>query len=181
MANLFLDTEFTSLEAPHLISLALVAEDGEHVYVEMDSWRTIATPSDFVRQAVLPQLTGPTMTPVQAMSAVAAFVERYNCPSIWTDAPLYDGPLLADLLGPDAPQYTLQTIGVSQGAAGAWHFVEVDDYRRALLSEFDRPGVRRHHALDDARASLAAWQRARRIERHEALSPIGGGTWKPPG
>lgn len=158
MTNLFLDSEFTSIEAPHLISLALVSEDGEYVYVEIEGWQMYATPSDFVRRVVLPLLSGPRMTPTQAMSAVASFLDRYERPNIWTDAPLYDGPLLAGLLGPDAPTYTLRTLGANCVKPGVFDVLAVDVYRDALDKEFAKGELRRHHALDDAKAAAAAWQ-----------------------
>lgn len=51
----FLDTEFTRMDRPNLISLALVTEDGLEFYAE----RTDYDPrqcSEFVRERVLPQL-----------------------------------------------------------------------------------------------------------------------------
>jgi len=57
--RLFLDCEFTQLSnQAHLISLALVAENGLEFYVEVvDAWRQEDC-SDFVKQIVLPQLWG---------------------------------------------------------------------------------------------------------------------------
>lgn len=57
--KLYLDCEFSQLStAAKLISLALVAEDGREVYVELlDSW-SIEDCSDFVIEIVLPQLWG---------------------------------------------------------------------------------------------------------------------------
>ena len=50
----FLDTEFTDLLDPRLISIGLVAESGEELYVEVPF--SFKHCSDFVREAVLPQL-----------------------------------------------------------------------------------------------------------------------------
>lgn len=57
LVNLFLDTQYTSMLWPKLISLALVAENGDHVYVELDDWdeRFCAA---FIVKTVLPLRTG---------------------------------------------------------------------------------------------------------------------------
>lgn len=52
----FLDTEFSSMDRPALISIALVADDGREFYAEVtDSW-TLEDCSDFVISNVLPHL-----------------------------------------------------------------------------------------------------------------------------
>ena len=53
--NLFLDTEWADPEGQQLVSLALISEDGEHVfYAERDPLP--ATPTGFVRDVVYPLL-----------------------------------------------------------------------------------------------------------------------------
>ncbi|RQR45992.1 hypothetical protein DIE21_30155 [Burkholderia sp. Bp9140] len=51
----FVDTEFTDVEAPQLISLAIVGENGSEFYGECTDYDA-ARCSGFVRTAVLPQL-----------------------------------------------------------------------------------------------------------------------------
>lgn len=51
----FIDTEFTRLERPLLISLAIVGESGSEFYGELSDF-DVSQCSDFVRAAVLPQL-----------------------------------------------------------------------------------------------------------------------------
>ncbi len=54
----FLDTEFSSFDAPELISIGAVTVDGKREF-----YAEISPPpegnSDFVRERILPQLTGP--------------------------------------------------------------------------------------------------------------------------
>ena len=162
--DLFLDTEFTSLKAPRLISLALVAESGEHIYVEVDDWWA---PTKFVRHAVLPLLTGPRLTRAEAGRAVRSFLEACGPSHIWTDSPIYDGPLLRDLVG-DAPSYVLKTLGANSVKPGVYEVMDLHRYQQALEAEFAKGTLRRHHALDDAKASCAAWQATKHtIKRHK--------------
>lgn len=53
--RVFLDTEFTKLTYPDLISLALVSEDGREFYAERTDYNSSSC-SDFVRETVLPLL-----------------------------------------------------------------------------------------------------------------------------
>lgn len=176
--NLFLDTEFTSLQRPQLISLALVAENGNYVYVELDDWEeSNCTP--FVVEFVLPLLDGNRVNRGEARRRVATFIDRFKCPTIWNDAPQYDPSLLQDLIGSDVA-YRIETIGTGQLAAGVWNVMDLDQYGRLLEAELAKEGVRRHHALDDAKAAAAAWRDASRIEKHDALSPMNSIFKSPP-
>jgi hypothetical protein len=77
--KLFLDCEFTQLSTQaKLISLALVAENGRELYVELlDTWRP-ENCSDFVIEIVLPQLWGGAYTskPSPVMSAALSALRR---------------------------------------------------------------------------------------------------------
>lgn len=53
----FLDTEFTDLDSPRLISIGLVAQDGQQFYGELTDWK-LQECSSFVIEAVLPHLEG---------------------------------------------------------------------------------------------------------------------------
>ena len=55
--KIFLDTEFTSLESPKLISIGLVAADGQEFYRELTDGWTIAECTMFVLGWVLPWLS----------------------------------------------------------------------------------------------------------------------------
>lgn len=53
----FLDTEFTDLDNPRLISIGLVAQEGQQFYGELTDWQ-LQECSSFVTGAVLPHLKG---------------------------------------------------------------------------------------------------------------------------
>ncbi|MBB3271766.1 hypothetical protein FHW75_002944 [Pseudomonas sp. OG7] len=99
--RLFLDCEFTQLTAQaKLISLALVAEDRQEFYVEVsDAWREEDC-SDFVKEIVLPQLSGGeyAMPIIKARAALLRFLATYDEElEIVTDAPAYDWELFCEL------------------------------------------------------------------------------------
>lgn len=99
--KLYLDCEFTQLSpAAKLISLALVAEDGREVYVELlDGW-SIEDCSDFVTEIVFPQLWGGAyaMPVLAARNTILAFRKGFTeMVEIVTDAPEYDWELFCEL------------------------------------------------------------------------------------
>lgn len=53
----FFDTEFTGLDRPSLISIGLVAQDGQQFYGELTDWE-LQECSSFVIETVLPHLEG---------------------------------------------------------------------------------------------------------------------------
>ena len=103
--RLFLDCEFTQLSATaKLISLALVAENGREFYVEfLDTWREEDC-SDFVKEIVLPQLSGGSYSlPIlEARTSLLMFLTSFDSEiEIVTDAPQYDWELFCELVYKD--------------------------------------------------------------------------------
>jgi len=145
----FVDSEFTSLAEPRLISIGAVATDTAAFYCELNDWPHEHC-SEFVRAEVLPQLEGGAVShPVAADAFAHWLADRAEAApvTIVSDSG-FDRWALADLLGSeDLP------------AGAEWRQVPIDaerldDSARAL-------GLRRHHALDDARAL-----------RHALLGPM---------
>ncbi len=136
----FVDSEFTSLAEPRLISVGAVAGDAAAFYCELNDWPAEHC-SEFVRESVLPLLEGGAVPHPEAADAFARWIAERAAASpvtIVSDSG-FDRWALADLFGrEDLP------------AGARWQRVPVDaerldDSARAL-------GLRRHHALDDARA-----------------------------
>jgi diamine N-acetyltransferase len=136
----FIDSEFTSLERPQLVSFGAAAEDDRVFYCEVAGW-THGSCSDFVIKTVLPLLDG---TAVARSVGAAEF-------TTWL------GELAADAA----------VVLVSDSGFDRWAVAEL--FASALLppgvawqripiayAELDRVAtrlnLRRHHALDDARA-----------------------------
>lgn len=153
--HVFFDSEFTSLEHPELLSVGAVSDAGGQFYAEiadtLDGPHLADAPavrqrcSDFVITTVLPLLEGlaqPRSTAAESFLSWLGQCAEGRPVSIVTDS-AYDRWALAALLGrEDLP------IGVT------WQRVPVAyEQIDAIAAE---SGLRRHHALDDARTLQCA-------------------------
>jgi hypothetical protein len=144
--RVFVDCEFTDFIDCDLISIALVADDDREFYAERSDF-DLASCSEFVRAAVLPQLgqyPGRVFTREGLRTALLNWLDQF------ADEPermlcfdyAGDWELLVDLVG-DVPTGWL-----------ACHIGEVMDFGRAETYFREHGG--RHHALHDARANRYA-------------------------
>jgi RimJ/RimL family protein N-acetyltransferase len=136
----FLDSEFTALTNPELISIGAVSTDQTAFYAELRGW-TPERSTDFVRQVVAPLLDGDAVTHDIAAEAFSAWIDERvgHAPTTIISDSGYDRWALAELLGrEDLPA------GVDWKRV-AVPYDELDVATRDL-------SLRRHHALDDARA-----------------------------
>ncbi|HXF44733.1 MAG TPA: GNAT family N-acetyltransferase [Burkholderiaceae bacterium] len=140
----FVDSEFTSLAEPRLISIGAVATDGAAFYCELSDWPRDAA-SAFARDKVLPRLDGEAVPhPVAAESFVRWLGERAaQGPVTLVSDSGFDRWALADLLGSEDLPHRCDWMRVPLAVE------ELDAVAAALR-------LRRHHALDDARALLRA-------------------------
>ena len=147
--NVFLDTEFTDLLEPQLISLGLVADSGLSCYVELLGWQR-GQCSDFVREVVIPLLDAPRRVSVHGASAeILRFFKDLGpfdlmCDSA-TDLQLL-GELLYDGAHPTPPNLN--------GCFVVTLPVQAEMMRERAYEQ----GLRRHHALDDALALREGWR-----------------------
>jgi hypothetical protein len=147
--RVFIDTEFTCIDSPTLVSLALVAEDGEEFYAEVADVAA-GDCSEFVQAFVLPQL-GQYPDRVMRTSDAASEVERWMSalkrlpekPVICYDHP-FDIDLLIRLIGRKPVGWQLQNIAM-----------RIDPRKRDRYFELHGG---RHHALFDARANRASFR-----------------------
>jgi hypothetical protein len=158
--RVFLDTEFTDLDAPQLLSIGLVDELGRTFYAEIDGFE-LAACSPFVWTNVLPLFTGPAFS----FQEVATLVRRWLADAgeecqVVTDAPEYDFDLLKWLLGDDWPS-NLAKQAQRFDAYTTWQHADV--YARARQAAY-RPGWPEHHALADAIALQASWKAVKEAE-----------------
>lgn len=151
--KLFLDTEYTGLSQPaperKLISLALVAEDGrQEWYAELDGW----TPADcepWVQKHVLPLLTGPVVTLVDARASLRTwFACMPRQVQIACDSP-NDWNFLLHLLG-ERPANLAET------RFDLAPLITAPSYHATVTAYFEK-GHHEHHALHDARAYRLGW------------------------
>jgi hypothetical protein len=153
---LFLDTEFTDLEYPQLISIGLVAECGESFYSEMSNGWSDEGCTPFVRQHILPQLTAGDFLQERSFAArrLADWLADFGCQlRVVTDAPGYDWVLMLDLLAGLVPA----NLSPEPLAFYSDSFPELvpllqEARERAFASATP------HHALNDAEALREAWE-----------------------
>jgi 3' exoribonuclease, RNase T-like len=149
----FLDTEHTgySRPDPKLISLALVSEDGRReLYFELtDSWK-FDDCDNFVREQVLPLLSGPKLTTMEARAQIRSWLVhaprnvRLACDSaidVFFLKNVIDSPHLENL---NTDYFDLRPL------------IDSSVYDQAV-SSFHKAGSPRHHALADARAHRQGW------------------------
>ena len=150
---IFFDTEFTELGIdPKLISIGLVSEDGNReFYAELSDTYQPSDCSDFVREAVLPHLQGgEVLVTMHDLSiCLVDWLTALNVPvQLVTDSISWDWPWMQEVFA----------------EAGVWPG-NVDGKPKqirelAVFPAFNQAvegayanGLRRHHALDDAKAN----------------------------
>lgn len=151
---LFLDTEFTGLGQrwPCLISIGLVSEDGQHeFYAELNAESYIEKCDAWVKENVFPFLDGGdcVMRPNELRQRLRAWISSLGTVQIAIDSQI-DFDLIRATLYPwpanlvQQPQFLL-----FDADAG-------ERFSVALENAFAK-GLRRHHALDDAKANRLVW------------------------
>ena len=136
----FVDSEFTSLAEPRLISVGAVATDSTAFYCELDDWSHERC-SEFVRDTVLPLLDGDAVPHMVAAESFLRWISERAAKSpttIISDSG-FDRWAVADLLGREDLPAGVDWLRVPVP------YEELDTAAASL-------GLRRHHALDDARA-----------------------------
>lgn len=160
---IFFDTEFTELGIdPKLISIGLVSQDGIRTfYAELsDSWQDKDC-SDFVHEAVLPQLEGGEfrMRLSDLTMRLGGWLDEFGGPvKLVTDSLAWDWPWIAEIFelpGTWPENLDGKPMILQQG----------EEFNRAIERAF-AGGLRRHHALDDAKANRLAWLAENAIDEH---------------
>jgi RimJ/RimL family protein N-acetyltransferase len=154
----FLDSEFSSLEAPVLLSFGAVTAQGQTFYAEIDHDHPIAY-SSFVERSVLPLMENFPMTRADAADQFLQWLREQadgRLVRLISDSG-YDRWALGELLDAEDPP---------DGAL--WQRAPVAYSELDRLSEELR--LRRHHALDDALALRCAvlGESACRLPNNEA-------------
>ncbi|MBV8208648.1 MAG: GNAT family N-acetyltransferase [Burkholderiaceae bacterium] len=140
----FIDSEFSSLEAPALLSFGAASAEGETFYVEIEQTRPVAY-STFVEKNVLPLLGNLGTTRADAAEQFLRWLGAQadgRAVRLISDSG-FDRWALAEMLGVEDPP---------EGAR--WQRAPVAYSEMDRLSQELR--LRRHHALDDALALRCA-------------------------
>ncbi len=168
--NIYLDTEFSSLSAPELLSIGLVADNGSECYGELAPDRLQV--NAFVRQKVLSQwgrMNGSAASTAQLGIRVSAWLSTLESNSINV---VYDYDADFELL-----QSALRAAGLWYRWSEVLRPFKVGYLARMPISNeamdlswtdsSRHDGIHRHHALADARALRAGCLAL----RHERIVP----------
>lgn len=151
---LFLDTEFTGLgqRLTQLISIGLLAEDGAEFYAELPpaSYQDNLVP--WVKGNVLPLLEGGAcvMPPDELTRRLGNWIAARGPAVIACDAPDFDFGFLRAILDPWPSSLDTRPVVLQFDADRGERF-------NAALEQASAGGLRRHHALDDAKANRLGW------------------------
>lgn len=168
--HVLVDTEFTSLaESAYLISIGLITADGDRsFYAELSDTYAQEDCSDFVIQEVLPHLDAPSLIqPVNYKHVYARMTLAEAClhltywfaalidpVQVWSDAPNDDWRYIQQLFSANGLPYNLLTtpnaiLGEDTSANAR--------YENRVEQEYSQNILKRHHALDDAKAMRLGW------------------------
>ncbi len=155
---LFFDTEFTELGIdPKLISIGLISEDGERTfYAELADTYQPKDCSEFVSSAVLPLLEGgdKVLTMHDLTLRLGNWLEGFGeLVTLATDSLCWDWPWIQEIFHIEetwpanlARRPLLLTMN---------YLNDYDNFVDAVEKAFK--DLRRHHALDDAKANRLGW------------------------
>lgn len=155
---IFFDTEFTDLCVdPRLISIGLIAEDGERTfYAELADTYQPKDCGEFTRLAVLPLLEGQAMrlTMHELGVRLLAWLEAFGEPvTLACDSLAWDWPWVQEIFGElDAWPANLARRPLLLTMN---YLNDYDRFVEAVEKAFGT--LRRHHSLDDAKANRLGW------------------------
>ena len=151
---IFFDTEFTELGVdPRLISIGMIAEEGQTFYAELTDTYTQADCSHFAVEAVLPHLEGGNarMTMAELTLQLSNWLKAFKQPvTLSCDSLAWDWMWIQEIF------YPIEAWPVNLD--GKPKIIKGDNpiFNKAVEAHFNN-GLRRHHALDDAKANRTGW------------------------
>lgn len=153
--RVFFDTEFTSLGSdPRLLSIGMVADDGQELYLELsDGWTDVMC-SPWVREHVLPMLgKGEQLTRRDAGRRIGNWLEGFTVqPKLLGDTD-WDTTLLTQLL----EESGLTRTGFRVELLVFQSREQAKAFEVAKQQYFELQNSMPHHALTDAHAFRSAW------------------------
>lgn len=154
MLRIFFDTEFSGLVVdPQLISIGLIDEAGERTfYAELSDTYQSKDCGDFTRLAVLPKLEGGAALLTMAELGVRLYewIKDFDEPvKLATDSMAWDWPWIQEIF------YELDAW--PENLDGKPEILRQDTEFNLAIERAFAGGLRRHHALDDAKANRLAW------------------------
>lgn len=157
--RVFIDTEFSDLVArPKLISIGLIDETGTRTfYAELSDTYEVSDCSEFTCETVLPLLEGAEvlMSRHQLSRRLKDWLEAFNEPvQLATDSLAWDWPRIQELFS--APKDWPANLK-PQPLPLTMNYLNDSDAFEATVEQAFADGLRRHHALDDAKANRLGW------------------------
>lgn len=151
---IFFDTEFTSLYKPKLISIGMIAEDGQTFYAELTDTYTQTHCTPFVKEIVLPLLGGDEtqrLTKSELTLALGRWLKEFKQPvTLACDSLAWDWSWILEVF------YQKETWPENLGSKPKVISCDNPIFINAVEARF-KNGLRRHHALDDAKANRSGW------------------------
>lgn len=151
---IFFDTEFTELGVdPRLISIGMIAENGQTFYAELTDTYTQAHYSHFAVEAVLPHLEGgkARMTMLELTLQLSHWLKEFKQPvTLACDSVAWDWMWIQEIF------YPIETWPANLD--GKPKIIKSNPIFNAAVEAAFSSGLRRHHALDDAKANRSGWE-----------------------
>ncbi len=162
MKRVFFDTEFNAfITSPKLISIGMIDETGTRTfYAELSDTYEPSDCSEFVREIVLPLLNGgeALMSLRELRGRLKDWLESFGEPvTLATDSVAWDWLQIQNLF--PSPKDWPAPLDPHPLRLNMNYLNDFDRFEEAIERAF-AGGLRRHHALDDARANLAGWKAA---------------------
>ncbi|MCK9687326.1 hypothetical protein [Scleromatobacter humisilvae] len=170
--RVFLDTEFTSLERPQLLSIGMVSDVGLECYIELDlesatGQKQIAVATPFVLVSVLGQWSRARIerNVTEHLGFAAAMwlermAEHFDADIELVYADKVDADLLEESLKSAGPRWSRIAPRLQWFIVSYLHGEQVvsDAMNASWASSLEQQGIGRHHALADARALRAGFE-----------------------
>lgn len=162
--KVFLDTEFTGLhKGTTLISIGLVAENGDRFYAELDDFdRDQLDP--WLSENIIDKLTGKNVMGKSELAVqLREFLGKYDTVEMWSDCLAYDWVLFNDIFGGafDIPKNVYY---IPFDICTLFKIKGIDpDINREEFAAISATNAQKHNALWDARVIKACYDRLQEL------------------
>ncbi len=153
--RIFFDTEFTGLSSePRLLSIGLVADSGEELYIEFTNGWSEDNCSYWVMNNIVPLLgNGERLTQRDAVKRIIAWLSSFDIPPTLLGETTWDTILLTELMKEYATTPDRFRVEVLEYSGKD----QANSFEEEKRSYFESHKLTPHHALADAHAFRAAW------------------------
>ena len=158
---IFMDAEFPVLSAygTEFLSIALIKQSGEELYLEIE---TETEPSDWVKENVIPYLTGKKISKEEAQRRILHFIGPHK-PYFVSLVPCFDWMGICALFGVNKNDMPFFWIPIDFANILLMKHIDPEQDKLELARNLgiDVTGIQLHHALSDARLLKLLWNKIR--------------------